>query len=79
MPRWAIALNFVIPTGADPDFLHRGPLKATYAAFSESRTKFANATNLDRKSGVAQGRDLQFHSDRTQMPTSDPLTQPDSF
>ena len=22
--------------------------------------KFANATNLDRKSGVAQGRDLQF-------------------
>ena len=22
--------------------------------------KFANATNLDRKSGVAEGRDLQF-------------------
>jgi hypothetical protein len=55
------------------------PPKATYAAFSESRTKFANATTLDRKSGVAQWRDLQFHSDRTQMPTSDPLTQPDSL
>ena len=24
--------------------------------------KFANATNLNRKSGVAEGRDLQFHS-----------------
>jgi hypothetical protein len=24
--------------------------------------KFANATDLDRKSGVAQGRDLQFAS-----------------
>jgi hypothetical protein len=37
-------------------------------------------TKLDRKSGVAQGRDLQFHSDRTQMPTSDPLiTQPIPF
>ena len=23
--------------------------------------KFANATNLNRKSGVAEGRDLQFH------------------
>jgi hypothetical protein len=23
--------------------------------------KFANATNLNRKSGAAQGRDLQFH------------------
>jgi hypothetical protein len=56
------------------------PPKPTYAAFrKESRTKFANATKLDRKSGVAQGRDLQFHSDRTQMPTSDPLTQPDSL
>jgi len=33
---------------------------ATFAAFSkESRMKFANAANLDRKSGVAQWRDLQ--------------------
>src|ERR1700691_523307 len=31
------------------------------AAFSkESRMKFANATNLHRKSGVAQWRDLRF-------------------
>src|SRR6202000_1775337 len=34
---------------------------STCAAFSkESRMKFANATNLDRKSGVAQWRDLLF-------------------
>jgi hypothetical protein len=32
------------------------------AAFcKESRMKFANANNLDKKSGVAQRRDLQFH------------------
>jgi hypothetical protein len=47
MPRSATTLNFVIPTGADPDF-------------------------LDRKSESAKGRDLQFHSDRTQMPAGDP-------
>ena len=28
----------------------------------ESRMKFANATNLNRKSGVAQWRDLRFSS-----------------
>ena len=28
--------------------------------------KFANATNLNRKSGVAQWRDLRFHSFPTQ-------------
>jgi hypothetical protein len=34
---------------------------ATCAAFSEeSRIKFANASNLNRKSGVAQWRDLRF-------------------
>ena len=34
---------------------------ATFAAFrKESRMKFANAANLDRKSGVAQWRDLLF-------------------
>jgi hypothetical protein len=34
---------------------------ATCAAFrKESRMKFANATNFDRKSGVAQWRDLRF-------------------
>jgi hypothetical protein len=54
MPRWATALNFVIPTGEDPDF-------------------------LDRKSGLAQGRDLQFHSDRTQMLTTIVKNPPDSF
>jgi hypothetical protein len=35
---------------------------AACAAFrKESRMNFANATNLDRKSGVAEWRDLQFH------------------
>jgi hypothetical protein len=29
--------------------------------FPQSRVKFANATKPDRKSGVAEGRDLQFH------------------
>jgi hypothetical protein len=29
------------------------PPKVTYAAFRESRTRCANATKLDRKSGVA--------------------------
>jgi len=29
--------------------------------------KFANATNLDRKSGGAEGRDLQFHLRVQQM------------
>jgi hypothetical protein len=39
----------------------RDPTTATYAAFrKESRMKFANATKLDRKSGVAQWRDLLF-------------------
>jgi hypothetical protein len=51
MPRWATALNFVIPTGADPDFYIAVPPKATYAAFRESRTKFANATKLGRNPG----------------------------
>jgi hypothetical protein len=38
-----------------------GTPKPTYAAFrKESRMKFANATNLNRKSGVAQWRDLLF-------------------
>jgi hypothetical protein len=47
--------RIVIPTGADPEFLHRGTQqRPAYAAFRrESRMKFANATKLDRKSGVA--------------------------
>jgi len=46
--------KIVIPTGADPDFLHLSTAQVTYAAFrKESRTKFANATKLDRKSGGA--------------------------
>jgi hypothetical protein len=54
MPRWATVLNFVIPTGADPDFYNTVPPKATYAAFrKESRTMFVNAIKLDRKSGGA--------------------------
>jgi len=33
MPRWATALNFVIPTGADPDFLYRGTVQGDVCGF----------------------------------------------
>jgi hypothetical protein len=40
---------------------HAAPDMTTYAAFiEESRMKLASATNLYRKSGVAQWRDLRF-------------------
>jgi hypothetical protein len=79
MPRWNTALNFVIPTGADPDFLHRGTAQGDVCGFLRKPHEVRQRTNLDRKSGVAQGRDLQFHSDRTQMPTSDHLPNPIFF
>jgi hypothetical protein len=56
------------PVEAYPDFLPRCPGHDTtaYAAFiKESRKKFTNATNLNRKSGVAQWRDLLFPFSRT--------------
>jgi hypothetical protein len=54
MPRCATAINFVIPTAADPGFLFRGTVHGDVCGFrKESRTKFANATKLDRKSGGA--------------------------
>jgi hypothetical protein len=53
MPKWVTALEFVIPTGVDPDFLHRGTTQGDVCGSLESRMKFANATKLDRKSGVA--------------------------
>jgi hypothetical protein len=61
LPRWAATLKFVIPTEADPDFLLRGTEQQPRVRLSVSRIKFANATKFDRKSGVAQGRDLQFY------------------
>jgi hypothetical protein len=80
MSRWITALNFVIPTEADPDFLHRGTAQGDVCGFLRKPHEVRQRTKLERKSGVAQGRDLQFHSDRRQMPTSDPLiTQPDSL
>jgi hypothetical protein len=47
-------------TEAHPDFLLRGPQQHPHVrlSFKESRMKLANATNLDRKSGVAQWRDF---------------------
>ena len=50
------------PDRSEPEFpATRHSSTATCAAFSkESRMKFANATQFDRKSGVAQRRDLQF-------------------
>jgi hypothetical protein len=52
---FANTLNLVIPTGAYPDFLLRGPHQRPRVQLSvrESRMKLANGTNLDRKSGVA--------------------------
>jgi hypothetical protein len=39
-----------------PDFLHGAPPTAACAAFiKESRMKFANASKVDRKSGVRRG------------------------
>src|ERR1700677_1148312 len=60
----------VIPTGAYPDFLLRGPHQRPRVRLSvrESRMKLANATNLDRKSGVAQWRDLRFLSPVLTLP-----------
>jgi hypothetical protein len=53
--------GIVIPTGADPDFLHRDASNDTYAVSRKgSRMKMINATGLDRKSGGAQWRDLRF-------------------
>jgi hypothetical protein len=50
------------PDRSEPGFpATRHTPAATCAAFSkESRMKFPNATNFDRKSGVAQWRDLRF-------------------
>jgi len=77
MQRWGHRPQFCHPDRSGPGFpTSAAPPKATYAAFPESRTKCANATKLDGKYGAAQRRDLQFHSDRTQMPTSDQPTQP---
>jgi hypothetical protein len=40
---------------------HAAPDTTTYAAFiKESRMNLASATNLNRKSGVAEWRDLRF-------------------
>jgi len=35
MPRWATALNFVIPTGADPDFLHHSTARGHVCGFPQ--------------------------------------------
>jgi hypothetical protein len=54
-----VALSFVISTEATRISCHAALDMTTCAAFfKESRMKFANATKLNRKSGVAQWRDL---------------------
>jgi hypothetical protein len=56
------ALPFVIPTEPRSSYC-AAPSMATRAAFlEESRIKPASATKLDRKSGGAKWRDLQFLS-----------------
>ena len=52
----------VIPTGANPNFLLRCTEQGRVCAFllKERRMMFDNATNLYRKFGVAERRDLRF-------------------
>jgi hypothetical protein len=81
MPRWSIALNFVIPavpacrgTGADADFLYRGTVQGDVCGFPLGKpheVRQRHSAGQEIRGGGAQGRDLQFHWDRTQMPTSD--------
>jgi hypothetical protein len=54
--------RIVISTGAYPDFLPRSTGQSSGCAFlfKERRMSSANATNVHRKSGVAQWRDLRF-------------------
>ena len=55
----------------DPDFLYAAPDMTACAAFcKESRMKFASATKFDRKSGVAEWRDLRFLFPRTHTDSS---------
>jgi hypothetical protein len=62
VPSNTLPINLVIPTGAYPDFLlSQLSATATYATLrKERRMNSINASNLYRKSGVAQWRDLQF-------------------
>jgi hypothetical protein len=57
--------NLVISTGANPDFLLRSTGQSRVCAFlfKERRMRTANATKLNRKSGVAEWRDLRFLRD----------------
>jgi hypothetical protein len=74
MPRWATALNFVIPTGADPDFLNPVPPEATYAAFRKPHeVRQCHQAGKEIRGSVG---DLQFHSDRTQMPRRSSQVRP---
>jgi hypothetical protein len=61
-----------------PATLH-SPTSTCAAFVKESRMKFANATNLNRKSGVAQWRDLRCafwgHSNEGKAPTRRKLFQ----
>jgi hypothetical protein len=55
------ALPFVVSTGAYPDFLLQDAATTTYAVFlKKTAYVLINATNLDRKSGGAEWRDLRF-------------------
>ena len=55
------ALPFVVSTGAYPDFLLHDAATTTYAVFlKKTAYVLINATNLDRKSGGAEWRDLRF-------------------
>jgi hypothetical protein len=66
-----------------PDFLHGAPPTGAYAAFiKESRMKFVNARELDRKSGCTLGRTWGTRPEpetvvgRSNPPTCSTLTSP---
>src|SRR5579859_701722 len=66
-------------TGANPDpaTLHWRRLRVRLSV-KESRMKFANATRIDRKSGVAQRRDLRFRGPFVDMFFDGARHQPES-
>jgi hypothetical protein len=49
-----------VPEKGQPDLQRKRPEYASGGVVIESRMKFANATELDRKSGIAEWRDLRF-------------------
>jgi hypothetical protein len=59
-----------------PDFLHGAPPTDACAAFiKESRMKFVNARELDRKSGCTLGRTRGTRPERKELFTTEGMIQ----